>query len=275
MTIVAGIDVGSTYTKAVVLDERGEVLGRAMMKTGFRLAEVSEQAIEEAVHAAGITREAVEYVVSTGYGRHQVAARDIHATELTAAANGALALFPNTRTLLDIGGQTMKASRVDADGKVRSFRLNDKCAAGTGAFLEKTAHYMGFQTEEIGALLSTSRDSVPISGVCAVFAESEVINHLSLGTAPADIMQGAIESLVGRAVQLLKRVRAEPEHTLVGGIIGFSTLGRAVSDGLGAPVNVPAPEDVQFVAARGAALLGHRRLAKLRGAQSAALETRA
>lgn len=261
MTIVAGIDVGSTYTKALLLDEHDRVLARAMRRTGFRLAEVSEEVLDACAAEAGIERSAIAYVVATGYGRHQVAARDVHVTELTAAAQGARALFPGTRTVLDIGGQTMKASRVDETGKVKSFRLNDKCAAGTGAFLEKTAKYMGFEVEEIGALLRTSRDPVPISGVCAVFAESEVINHLSLGTPPADIMQGAIESLVGRAINLLKRARGEPEYTLVGGILGFSTLADALAEKLKVEVNVPPPEEVQLVAARGAASLGHRRLA--------------
>jgi len=263
MTITCGIDVGSTYTKAVLLDHDDNVLGRSMHKTGFRLAEVSAEAIAACLESAGITRDQVSYVVSTGYGRHQVETRDIQATELTAAARGAIHQFPKTRTLLDVGGQTMKASRVTEDGKVKSFRLNDKCAAGTGAFLEKTARYMGFETEQIGGLLDTSRDAVPISGVCAVFAESEVINHLSLGTPPADIMQGAIESLVTRAVQLLKRVRAEPELTLVGGIVRFNSLVSAVAAKMDMKVNVPDDDDVQFVAARGAAILGHRRLAKL------------
>ena len=158
----------------------------------------------------------------------------------------------------------MKASRIDESARVASFRLNDKCAAGTGAFLEKTARYMGYSTEEIGPLMVTSKEAVPISGVCAVFAESEVINHLSLGTPPSDIMQGAIESLTSRSVQLMKRVRAEPEYTLIGGILRFETMARAVRDQLEAEVNVPEPGMVQFVAALGAAILGQRRLRKLR-----------
>lgn len=263
MSIVCGIDVGSTYTKAVLLDDGRRVLARAMRRTGFKLGEASESAFEACLKSAALDRERVDYVVATGYGRHHVAFRDVQATELTAAARGALALFPGTRTLLDIGGQTMKASRVDPGGKVLSFRLNDKCAAGTGAFLEKTARYMGFEVEEIGRLLETSKEPVPISGVCAVFAESEVINHLSLGTAPADIMQGAIESLVSRATQLLKRVRPEPEYTLVGGILRFGTLSEAVARTLKHPVNVPPPDEAQFVGALGAGILGLRRLEKL------------
>jgi predicted CoA-substrate-specific enzyme activase len=159
----------------------------------------------------------------------------------------------------------MKASRVDDEGRVASFRLNDKCAAGTGAFLEKTARYMGFETEEIGPLAATSKDAVPISGVCAVFAESEVINHLSQGASPADIMQGAIVSLVGRSVQLLKRVRMQPEYTLVGGILRFESMASLITEALGSQVNVPSGADVQFVGALGAAVLGQRRIAQGRG----------
>lgn len=265
MTIVAGIDVGSTYTKAVLLDERDQVLATCMKHTGFKLGEVAKQTFDECLAAAKLPREAVDYVVSTGYGRHQVDFRDVHATELTATARSARRMYPDARTLLDIGGQTMKASRIDDTGKVMAFRLNDKCAAGTGAFLEKTARYMGYETEEIGSLLDTSRSPVPISGVCAVFAESEVINHLSIGTPPADIMQGAIESLVGRAMQLLKRVRPEPDYVLVGGILRFGTLVAELQKRLeGKTVHVPDESEVQYMAARGAAILGHHRLAKLR-----------
>jgi predicted CoA-substrate-specific enzyme activase len=159
-----------------------------------------------------------------------------------------------------VGGQTMKASRLGENATVRSFRLNDKCAAGTGAFLEKTARYMGYTTAEIGPLVETSKDATSISGVCAVFAESEVINHLSQGVAPADIMHGAIVSLVNRSVQLLKRVQMEKEFTLIGGILRFKAMARVVREALRSDVNVPAPELVQMVPALGAALLGQRRL---------------
>jgi predicted CoA-substrate-specific enzyme activase len=163
----------------------------------------------------------------------------------------------------------MKASRLDERAKVRSFRLNDKCAAGTGAFLEKTARYMGYDTEEIGPIIATSKEAVPISGVCAVFAESEVINHLSQGAAPGDIMYGAIESLVGRSVQLMKRVRMEPEFTLVGGILRFDRMVDAMRSQLEADVNVPEGDLVQFTTALGAALLGRRRLEKIREEETA------
>jgi predicted CoA-substrate-specific enzyme activase len=263
MRYTAGIDVGSTYTKAVVVNSDQEILGRAMEPTGFKLTEVAERAYSRAVDAAKLKTDDVGYLVATGFGRHQVPLSDVQVTDLTASARGAAFLFPNTRTILDVGGQTMKASRLEDNAKVKSFRLNDKCAAGTGAFLEKTARYMGYSTEEIGPLVSTSKHSVSISGVCAVFAESEVINHLSEGMAPADIMHGAIVSLVGRSVQLMKRVRMEPEFTLIGGILRFERMAQVVREQLAAEVNVPPGDLVQFTAAFGAALLGQRRLRKL------------
>lgn len=263
MTYTAGIDIGSTYTKAVVLSADAQIVGRAMEPTGFKLAEVAERVHRAAVQEAGLSPDDVRYVVATGFGRHQAQFTDVQVTDLTAAARGATTVFPGTRTILDVGGQTMKASRLGDGAKVKSFRLNDKCAAGTGAFLEKTARYMGYTTAEIGPLVATSKEAIPISGVCAVFAESEVINHLSQGVAPADIMHGAIVSLVGRSVQLMKRVRMEPEFTLIGGILRFSRMVDVVRDQLNADVNVPEGDLVQFTSALGAAILGQRRLRKL------------
>ena len=264
MTLTAGIDVGSTYTKAVIVAEDNQIIGQSMANTGFKLAEIAERSYRQALAAAGASETEVGYIVATGFGRHQVGLSDVQVTDLTAAARGVGLLFPNTRTILDVGGQTMKASRLDSKAKVKSFRLNDKCAAGTGAFLEKTAHYMGYSTAEIGPLVATSKEAVPISGVCAVFAESEVINHLSEGMAPADIMYGAIVSLVGRSIQLMKRVRMEPEFTLIGGILRFETMAEVVREELQTEVNVPEGDQVQFMGALGAAMLGQQRLRKLR-----------
>jgi predicted CoA-substrate-specific enzyme activase len=262
MTHTAGLDIGSTYTKAVVLRDGREIAGTGMLATGFKLADAAEQALERALAEARVSRDVVSYTVATGFGRHQDRLSDVQVTDLTAAARGATFLFPGTRTILDVGGQTMKASRLTSEWKVKSFRLNDKCAAGTGAFLEKTARYMGYSTAEIGPLVETSKEAIPISGVCAVFAESEVINHLSQGVAPADIMHGAIVSLVGRSVQLMKRVEMEPEYTLIGGILRYQRMVDVVRAQLGA-INVPPGELVQYTSALGAALLGFQRARKL------------
>jgi predicted CoA-substrate-specific enzyme activase len=265
MSLTAGIDVGSTYTKAVLLDGEERIVGCGVLKTGFKLAEAALRAYATALADAGAGERDVAYTVATGYGRLQVAFSNVQVTDLTAAARGATLLFPATRTILDVGGQTMKATRIDERAKVRSFRLNDKCAAGTGAFLEKTAHYMGYSTDDIGPLAMMSRSPAAISGVCAVFAESEVINHLSQGTSPSDIMQGAILSLVDRSIQLMRRVQLAPEYTLVGGILRFESMGRLLRERLGTAANVPAPDLVQMIGALGAARLGRQRLRQIAG----------
>ena len=264
MTYTVGIDVGSTYTKALILSDDFRIVGRALTNTGFKLAEVARKLFDQSLAQAGLADADIAYVVATGFGRHMVPFSNVAVTDLTASARGTVFLFPKTRTVLDVGGQTMKASRLDESAKVRSFRLNDKCAAGTGAFIEKTARYMGYSTDEIGPLVATSKVAVPISGVCAVFAESEVINQLSMGAPPADIMHGAISSLVDRSVQLMKRVQMEPEYTLIGGILRFGTMARVVREKLNSEVNVPEGEMVQYTTALGAAILGHQRLKKLR-----------
>jgi predicted CoA-substrate-specific enzyme activase len=263
MIHTAGIDVGSTYAKAVVLRQDGTIAGRSIEPTGFRLTEIAEQVLRQATAEAGVAPSDVRYTIATGFGRHQMMNADVRVTDLTAAARGARFLFPGTATILDVGGQTMKASRLSEDGKVKSFRLNDKCAAGTGAFLEKTARYMGYSIGEIGPLVATAKGGVSISGVCAVFAESEVINQLSQGSAPADIMYGAVVSLVGRSVQLMRRVKLEPEYTLIGGIMRFGRMVETVREALQAEVNVPPDDMVQFVPALGAAVLGQSRLRRL------------
>ena len=266
MIMVVGIDVGATYTKALVLDEEKNIIGRSMIKTGFNLAGAADRCYAQVLEAAGLAEQEVDYVASTGYGRYVVPMRDLQITELTCHAKGAFYQFPNTRTVLDVGGQTVKAIKLDERGKVRSFRLNDKCAAGTGAFLEKTARYMGLDPAEIGSLAMVSEQPVTISSVCAVFAESEVINHLTSGTRPEDIMYGAVLSLAGRAHQLMKRVGMEPEFTFCGGMSRNDAFVKAIKHELTAPVNVPDGEMGHFNGALGAGLLAIDRVHKLQAA---------
>jgi len=263
MTTVLGLDVGATYTKGMVMDGERRIVAQSLIKTGFNLAGAADKAYEEALAAGGLAPEDVDYVASTGYGRYLVPMRDIQITELTCHARGAAYLFPLTRTVLDAGGQTVKAIKVDERGKVRAFRLNDKCAAGTGAFLDKTARYMGLDTSTTGELATRSLAPVTISSVCAVFAESEVINHLTAGAKPEDIMYGAVLSLAGRAIQLMKRVGMEQEVTFVGGMSRNAAFVKALAAELGKTVNVPAGELGQFNGSLGACLLALDRVHKL------------
>ncbi|MDA8271129.1 MAG: acyl-CoA dehydratase activase [Actinomycetota bacterium] len=269
MGITAGIDVGTTYTKALLLNDENEIIARKLNKTGYKPGDVAEQTYDEVLKEAGLERGDIAYVVATGLGRFQATFSQLNVTDLTSASWGSHALFPGTRTILDVGGQSVKALRCDASKQVTSFRLNEKCAAGTGAFLEKTARYMNFDTEDIGALAVTSTVDVPISGVCTVFAEAEVINHLSQGVAAADIMQGSIISLVGKSVQLVKRVKMEPEVTLIGGIMRFPSMVTAVKEQLGVDANVAEGDMVQYISALGSAHLARFQFNKLRASADA------
>jgi len=263
MVNVVGIDIGSTYTKAIALDGERRVVGSAVRRTGFKLAQAAESVFDDLLRNAGLQRSDVAYVGATGYGRYTVPFRHAQITELTAHAQAAVHLFPDTRTLLDIGGQDIKAIKVDAEGRVKAFRLNDKCAAGTGAFLEKTARYLGLTTEDIGPYAMRATQPKPISSVCAVFAESEVINHLSNGIPAEDIMMGAMVSLGSRAIQLLRRVGLEPGYMLTGGMTRNVAMIAALEKALGAPFHV-APDGLgQLNGAYGAAYLGLRRVEKL------------
>ncbi len=263
MRYVAGLDIGSTYSKGVVLDAALTVVGTAVRRTGFKLAQAAEALYADLLAAARLDRADIGYVAATGYGRHTIAFRHTQITELTCHAQAAVHLFPGVRTLLDIGGQDIKAIRVDQSGRVRAFRLNDKCAAGTGAFVEKTARYLGLTTDQIAGYALRATSPVEISSVCAVFAESEVISHLAAGVPAEDIIQGAMVALGGRAVQLMRRVGLEPEYMLAGGMSRNAAMVKALESHLGAPLHV-APDGLgQCNGAYGAALLGVRRLERL------------
>jgi len=261
--LVAGIDIGSTYTKAVLLNEQQAVRATAVRRSGYKPATAADVAFDDLCATAGVAREAVTYVATTGYGRYMVPFRHAQITELTCHAVATSHHFPAARTILDIGGQDIKAIRIDELGRVRAFRLNDKCAAGTGAFLEKTARYLGLSTDDIGPYALRATQPVEISSVCAVFAESEVINHLAGGIAPEDIMEGAIVALGGRAVQLMKRVGLEPDFALVGGMTHNAAMVAAIEAKLGGQLRLSPAGLGQLNGAFGAALLGLRRVLRL------------
>jgi predicted CoA-substrate-specific enzyme activase len=263
VTLTAGIDVGSTYTKAVLTDEDGSIVAKVAMPTGYNFARAAERALEGALEAAGVEREDVAYVASTGYGRYMVPFRDLAITELTCHAQAIHLMFPEVRTLLDVGGQTVKAIRIDGQGRVKAFRLNDKCAAGSGAFLEKTVKYMGYEAADIPRLAEAATDPAEVSSVCAVFAESEVINHLAAGRSAEDVCAGAVIALAGRAGQLVKRVKPEPEFALSGGLTRVPLMHRTLEGLLKVEIRLPEGDMGYFAGALGASLLARQRLRKL------------
>jgi predicted CoA-substrate-specific enzyme activase len=260
-TFIAGIDIGSKSTKAVVLDENRKVRGTALIRTRPDFPGVAREAMEKAVANAGGKPEDVKYVATTGLGRYNIPFRDLQITEITCAARGAEHLFPNTTCVLDVGGQSTRAIRLREHGKVKEFKSNDKCAAGSGGFLERAAHYLEIPLERLGPLSDSAKSPQMISSVCAVLAESEIINLVSEGRSVEDIIRGIHNSLASRSKGLLSRVGMEGEVTFVGGVARQSGMVSALKEALHQSVNVS--KDPDLVTALGAALLAYQRHQKI------------
>jgi predicted CoA-substrate-specific enzyme activase len=238
-----GIDSGSTSTNAVVLDADGAVAGTATVPTGAKIAESAALVRRLALAAAGLPEDAEIATVATGYGRAGIALSGEQVTEISCHARGAHRLYPEARTIIDIGGQDSKAIRIDAHGGVADFAMNDKCAAGTGRFLEKTAGVLGVTLDEIGAAAHGAREELQISSMCTVFAESEVVSLIAEGCSKEDILKGLCQAVARRNEALLKRVSAEPPYMMTGGVARNAGVVQAFEALLGAPVYVPdAPE---------------------------------
>lgn len=261
MTYIAGVDIGCRTTKAVLLDESRRICGRAIVRTRPDFPGVAREAISQALAKAGGQPGDVKYMATTGLGRYNVPDRDIQITDITCAAKGAAFLFPNTQCVLDVGGQSTRASRLRENGKVKEFKSNDKCAAGSGGFLERAAHYLGVPLEQLGPLSMRAQNPQTISSVCAVLAETEIINHVSSGQSVENIIRGIHNSLASRSRGLLSRVGLEGEVTFVGGVARQSGMVEALKESLRCPVNVW--EEPDLVVALGAALLALRRYEKL------------
>ncbi|HEY6968251.1 MAG TPA: acyl-CoA dehydratase activase [Candidatus Angelobacter sp.] len=264
MPLVAGIDCGTGFTKAMLLSQdltTGQitVLGRGRARSGINVDEAATQALEEACVLAGKQRTEISYIAATGFGRYNLSFRDIAITEITTAARGVFFLYGKPGTVLDIGGQCTRAISVNEQGKVREFKSNDKCAAGSGMFIARAARYLEVPVEAIGELSMKAAHSQPISSICAVLAESEIINHVSSGVTVEDILRGIHESLADRAGALLKRVGLSDEITFIGGVARQQGMVCALAQRLHAKVTVP--PDCDFVCALGAGVLGFRRLA--------------
>ncbi|MFQ5829456.1 MAG: acyl-CoA dehydratase activase [Candidatus Methylomirabilia bacterium] len=268
MSFVAGIDIGSRTTKAVILDEARRILGTAAVRTRPDFPGVAREALAHALAEAGLQEGDLTYTATTGFGRYNVPSRDIQITDITSGARGASFVFPGTTCVLDIGCQSTRAIRVRDGGKVKEFRTNDKCAAGSGGFIERAGRYLEVGLEEIGGLSLQADSPQSISSVCAVLAESEIINHLTAGVSVENILRGIHVSLANRALALLKRVGLAPELTVIGGVARQAGMVKALEETLGMAVNVPSQPEL--VGAVGAALLGLGRAEKRGLAKAAA-----
>lgn len=269
MQSVVGIDSGSGFTKTVVLGDFGNgekplVMGRGSVRTGVNMEASANQSLEIALAEAGLHRSDISYVATTGFGRYGIGFRDIQITEITSAARGSYYLLPAGDLVLDIGSQSTRAMSVKESGKVRAFKTNDKCAAGSGSFIQRAAKYLEVNIEDVGEMALRAQNPQPISSVCAVLAESEIINLVSTGLSVEDIMRGIYDSLADRATLLLKRVGAGQQLVFIGGVATQKGMVKALEARLKLPVLVP--ENCEYVCATGAALLGLKRLTSVKAA---------
>jgi (R)-2-hydroxyacyl-CoA dehydratese activating ATPase len=247
----AGIDIGSTMTKVVIMSDRLEAT--YIGPTGPEHRKLANKVMEEALERAGIRFEDLSYVIATGYGRINVPFADKQVTEITCHARGLHSVLPTVRTVVDIGGQDSKGIKIEG-GKVTDFVMNDKCAAGTGRFLEVIADALGVPLQEIGPLSLTAERSAPVSNTCTVFAEHEVINQLASGESIANLLAGIHDAVATRVYALVKKLKVEPDVAVTGGGAKNVGLVRALENKFGFPLKVP-PEPL-ITGALGAALIG-------------------
>ena len=251
---VAGIDAGSTYTKAALMDEDKKLVATAVVMTGSNIVRAAQRAYEALLERSSLSAEEVAYLVGTGYGRYNITFGNTQVTEISCHARGAHFLFPKTRTVLDMGGQDTKAIRINERGEVLDFCMNDKCAAGTGRFIEGAARALGLELGEVGEISLRSSNPVKISSTCAVFAETEVLEQLAWGHSLEDVLYGVHSSIASRAIGLLRRVGITPEITFTGGVSLNRGMVRCLEEQLGMKINTH--QLTMYCGAIGAALYG-------------------
>jgi len=253
-----GVDVGSTQTKAIVMDRERRIVGRTLIDTGAHVTRAAERAFQHALDEAHIERDAIGFVVGTGYGRYKVTFGDTQVTEISCHGRGAQFVFPGTRTVIDMGGQDAKGIRVSDTGEVQDFVMNDKCAAGTGRFLKNAAEVLSLSLDEIGAVSLRGCNPVRLSTVCTVFVESDIMSYLAQERSVEDILAGIHSAVAARTVALVRRVGIEEQVTFTGGVAKNIGMIRALEQKLEMKLNV-SPES-HFVGAIGAALFALDRL---------------
>jgi len=251
-----GIDIGSVCAKAVAYD--GGTVDRLMMPTGWNPRETGAELYKRLVSGSGIKEEDIAAVVATGYGRVSVPFSTRKVTEITCHARGAAFLDPEARTVIDVGGQDSKVISIDDKGNVLEFMMNDKCAAGTGRFLQVMANVLETEVDQLESLAS---DSIPrdINSMCAVFAESEVISLLAQGTAKEAVASGILHSISNKIMHLTSRVTIKDKVLFTGGVSANGMIGDILSRKL--KCSVATHKDSQFAGAIGAAIIGYEKCA--------------
>ena len=249
----AGIDLGSTMTKIVVVDQDEETCASVIRHTGAEHRRLANMVMEEVLEKAGLSFDEISYVIATGYGRITVPFADRQITELTCHARGVFHSAPNVWIAIDIGGQDAKGLRISG-GKLLDFVMSDKCAAGTGRFLELIADSLGLGLDDLGELSQKSTRKVSVSSTCTVFARQEVVSRISEGVAMEDILAGVHDAIASRVARMVERLKVEPDVLFTGGVAKNVGVVKSLEENLGCKVKVP--EEPLLSGALGAALLG-------------------
>lgn len=255
---VMGVDSGSTSTNAVIMDQDRKIKAFSVVRTGAKSGESADKILKEVLEKAGLKREDISWIVSTGYGRVSIPYADETVTEISCHGRGAHYFNPKIRTILDIGGQDSKGIKLSDKGEVIDFVMNDKCAAGTGRFLEMIARTLEVDISELGTIALQSTEDIEITSMCSVFAESEVISLIANNKEKTDIANGICRAIANKSFSLLKRVGMEGEYMMTGGVAKNPGVVRAVEEKIGAKLYIcPEPE---IVGATGAAMYALDRL---------------
>jgi predicted CoA-substrate-specific enzyme activase len=250
----AGIDIGSVTTKAAIIDYKGKSLAFCVIPTGYDHDQSGKDVLKLALEKTGKSKDSIKYIVSTGYGRRSFSLSNKVIPEIICHAEGTKILIPTVGTIIDIGGQDSKVIEIDEEGNVVRFEMNDKCAAGTGRFLEVLSRILNVNIEDLGPLSLKSENPCTLSSVCTVFAESEVISYLSLGRAREDIAAGLNKAIARRVISMGMGAQINYKEDIVfsGGVAKNEGVAKAIEEVLGKKVIVP--EEPQITAALGAAL---------------------
>ena len=251
----AGIDIGSLATKVCIVNEKTDIVGFQIDRTGAKIREIGEIVLQKCLNSLGIERDQITYIIATGYGRNLALSgiADEKVTEITCHAKGAKKLFESCHTVIDIGGQDSKVMRLNDSGKVVNFTMNDKCAAGTGKFLEVLASTLGIKLDEMGEIALKSETPVEITSVCTVFAESEVVSLLAEGKDVQDIVAGLHRAIAKRVSGLVRQIGIAEDVVMTGGVAKNRGVVKALEDELGVVVKVP--NEPQIVGAYGAGII--------------------
>lgn len=247
---VLGIDSGSTSTNAVIMDQNREITAFSIVRTGAKAGESAQRVLADVLQKAGLRQEQLSWIVSTGYGRVSIPFADETVTEISCHGKGAHYFNPAVRTILDIGGQDSKSIRLDEKGEVVDFVMNDKCAAGTGRFLEAIARTLEVDISELGPIALQSRETIAITSMCTVFAESEVISLIANNKEKADIANGVCHAIASKSYSMMRRVGLEPEIMMTGGVARNPGVVHAVEENIQGKLYIcPQPDLVGAVGA--------------------------